>query len=115
MYANKGQAWKIPVALGMNFLLGIPAIVPIWLLWYVAANWPLAAVGLTQRSPTENDGMLPALVLLVPIVGLSVSVWWLANRAVARGTRLRGRTYWTVCAVATLLPTALSMVATTLR
>lgn len=61
---NTGGMRKwLPTAVGVNLVLGIPGVVPVWLLSYFAVNWPLAAVGWTQREPTENDGMLPWLLL----------------------------------------------------
>ena len=46
----------IPVA--VNLLLGIPAVIPLFLAWYILANGPLAALGWTMQDPDENDGML---------------------------------------------------------
>ncbi|MEV0260243.1 hypothetical protein AB0I49_02705 [Streptomyces sp. NPDC050617] len=94
-----------PVPLGVNLLLGVLGVVPIWLLWYFASNWPLAALGLTQREPTENDGVLPWLLIGIPVVGLYGLLWWSANRPLRRGTTLTPRTYWLLSTAATLLPT----------
>ncbi|AUG76311.1 hypothetical protein CFP65_1412 [Kitasatospora sp. MMS16-BH015] len=95
------RAWSATVA--VNLLLGVPAVVPLWLLWYFAANWPLAELGWTQREPTENDGPLPWLVLGLPIVLGSALLWWLANRPLRR--RHPTRAHWPVAALATLTPT----------
>ncbi|MEU1619676.1 hypothetical protein ABZ479_20545 [Streptomyces sp. NPDC005722] len=93
-------------ALGVNLLLGIPGVVPLWMLWYLAANWPLADLGLTRRDPTENDGILPGLVLFGPVVLLFAVLWWAANRPLAARTALTARRYWLLSVLATLLPTA---------
>ncbi|MEV0317123.1 hypothetical protein ACIBKX_31165 [Streptomyces sp. NPDC050658] len=95
--------WSAPLL--VNVLLGIPAVIPIWLLWYLAANWPLAELGLTTREPTENDGMLVWLPIVVPVVGLYSLLWWLANRPLRRRTTLTPRVYWSLSVLATLLPT----------
>ncbi|QWB25149.1 MULTISPECIES: hypothetical protein [Streptomyces] len=96
--------WSAPLL--VNLLLGIPAVVPIWLLWYLAANWPLADLGLTVREPTENDGMAVWLVIVVPVVALFGVIWWLANMPLRRRTALAPRTYWLLSLAAPLLPTA---------
>ncbi|WP_435283118.1 hypothetical protein [Streptomyces koelreuteriae] len=96
--------WSAPLL--VNLLLGIPAVVPIWLLWYLTANWPLAELGLTVREPTENDGMALWLVIVVPVVALFGLIWWLANSPLRRRTSLTPRTYWLLSLSAPLLPTA---------
>ena len=98
------RTWLLTVV-GVNLLLGIPAVVPIWLLWYFAVNWPLAALGWTQRNPTENDGMLPWLLVFGPVVTLFAAVWWLANSPMLRRVALAPRRYWLVIALVTLVPT----------
>lgn len=95
--------WSAPLL--VNLLLGIPAVVPLWLLWFLAANWPLADAGLTVREPTENDGMAPWLVIVVPVVTLYGLIWWLANQPLRRRTSLDPRAYWALSASAPLLPT----------
>ncbi|WP_028799255.1 hypothetical protein [Streptomyces sp. 142MFCol3.1] len=87
-----------PTALGVNLLLGVPGVVPIWLLWFLAANW-------SHPEPTENDGMALWLVIILPIVGLYTLLWWTANRALARRTSLAARTYWLLSAMGTFSPT----------
>ncbi|PQM21823.1 hypothetical protein Sfr7A_19515 [Streptomyces xinghaiensis] len=93
------------LSLIVNVLLGIPAVVPAFLLWYFASNWPLAELGLTQREPTENDGVLPWVMLAVPVLTLFGLVWWLANWPLRRRTPLTRGTYWLLSAAATALPT----------
>jgi hypothetical protein len=58
-----------------NLLMGVPGVVPVWMLWYFAVNWPLEALGRTVREPTENDGMLPWLLLFRPGIALSALLW----------------------------------------
>ncbi|WP_407342174.1 hypothetical protein [Pengzhenrongella phosphoraccumulans] len=89
----------------MNLLLGIPGVIPIWLLWYFASNWPLAALGWTQGEPTENDGMLPWFLIGGPVVALFALVWWLVNDILGRRVVLARWRYWLASAGATLLPT----------
>jgi hypothetical protein len=87
-------------ALGVNLLLGVPAVVPIWLVWFLAASW----VG--PREPTENDGMALWLVIIVPVVALYALLWCAANRPLARRSSLAARAYWSLSVLGTLTPAA---------
>ncbi|MFD5749761.1 hypothetical protein [Streptomyces sp. NPDC127033] len=91
-------------AVGMNLILGVPAVVATWLLWYFLANGPLAEYGGEMRNPTENDGTGVLLVLLAPVVGFAL-LWWLANRPVRRRIPVGWPLYWPVSLLATLVPT----------
>jgi hypothetical protein len=81
----------------VNVLLGIPGIVPIWLLWFLAASRH-------DPEPTENDGTALWLVIIAPVVGLYMLLWWSANSALARRTSLAARNYWMLSVVSTFLP-----------
>lgn len=96
--------WSL-IAVALNLLLAIPAVVPLFLLWYYASNGPLADLGWTQREPTENDGMLLWLVIVVPVVVGFTLLWWLANYPVWRRIPLDSRLYWMASALMTVLPT----------
>lgn len=72
------------IGAAVNLLLALPAVVPVWLLWYFAVNCLLVAAGWTRREPTENDGVLPWLLAAGPVVFLFALLWWLANDAVRR-------------------------------
>ncbi|MFS8203772.1 hypothetical protein ACLVWQ_34510 [Streptomyces sp. CWNU-52B] len=98
-----GRSWPVPFA--VNMVLGIPGIVPAWLVYYFAANWPLAGLGLAGRNPTENDGVLPWLLLAGPVLTLFFLMWWLINLPIRRRTRLTPGTYWLLSAAAATLPT----------
>lgn len=100
--------WGVPVA--VNLVLGSVAVIPLWGLGLFAVNFPLAAIGLTQREPTENDGVFPWLVLLVPLLSALVAVWWLINVLVRHRTRQAARPFWLVSSAVVLLPTITSMV-----
>lgn len=102
--------WSAPLLL--NVLLGIPGVVPIWLLWYLAANWPLAGLGLTVREPTETDGALGWVLITVPVVGLYGLLWWSANRPLARRTALGSRAYWLLSVLTTFVPTIVLIITT---
>lgn len=93
-------------ALGVNLLLGIPGVLPIWMLWYLMANWPLAELGVTMREPTENDGMTVALVVFGPVIVVYAVLWWIANRPLARRATLATHHYWLLSGLGMLLPTA---------
>ncbi|MET9499022.1 hypothetical protein [Streptomyces sp. NPDC006552] len=93
-----------PVApLALNLLLGVPGVVPIWLLWYLVSNW-------IDPAPTENDGMALWLVIIAPVLAFYALLWWFPNRALARRTPLTTRHYWLLSATGTLLPTAALLV-----
>ncbi|MFE7777995.1 hypothetical protein ACFU5O_29675 [Streptomyces sp. NPDC057445] len=96
------RKWSTAVA--VNLLLGIPGVAPVWLFWYFAVNWPLAAIGWTRPEPTENDGMLPWLVVGAPVLLLFALVWWLVNRVVWRRMAPAPRFYRPVSALVTLVP-----------
>lgn len=89
-------------ALGINLLLGIPAIIPIWMLYYLGATW-------AHPAPEENDGLGIVLVGLgLPVVACSL-LWWAVNRPWARRTELRPAQYWAVSVLGTLIPTVLAI------
>ncbi|MFF2136020.1 hypothetical protein [Streptomyces sp. NPDC058193] len=103
--AARPWGWRL-TAVGINLALGVPGIVPVWLIWYVLANGPLAEGGWTQREPTENDGMMLWLVIVVPVVAVFGLLWWLANDSVSRRAAVDPRLYWTAGGLLTLVPTA---------
>ena len=37
-----------------NVLLDVPGVVPVWLAGYFMSSWPMAALGRTEREPTET-------------------------------------------------------------
>ena len=97
---------KLRIPIGVNVLLGIPAIVPLFLAWYILANWPLAELGWTQGEPTENDGVLVWLILATPVFCLFGSIWGLTNVWMRRRTAARASRYWLACVAALLVPFA---------
>ncbi|MFG3063462.1 hypothetical protein ACGFYM_33510 [Streptomyces sp. NPDC048231] len=92
------RRWSVP--LGANMLVGIPGVIPYWLLWYLASSWA------TGPAPEENDGMALWLVIVVPIVGLYALLWASVNRPLARRSALTPHAYWSLSILATFLPTA---------
>ncbi|MEU9607552.1 hypothetical protein [Streptomyces sp. NPDC048057] len=96
-------AWVVPVL--FNLVLGLLAVVPLWLSIYLAVNYPLAELGLTEREPTENDGVLPGLTLLVPLMGGLLGLWYLIGKLMRRGPLRAARAYWWVGGAMALLPT----------
>ncbi|WP_432057003.1 hypothetical protein [Streptomyces sp. bgisy022] len=97
------RRWGPPVA--VHLILGVVAVVPLWLSMMFAANFPLARWGLTTREPTENDGMLPWIVVLVALWAVFLALWLplgsLARRAVPDVSRRR---YWAVGAALLVTP-----------
>jgi hypothetical protein len=97
-------AWLVPLA--VNSLFGCLAIFPLGLVWYFLANHPLAALGLTERDPTDNDGIVPHLLVLL-VVGVFVALWAAVNWAIRVRSRLPVRLYWLVSAALLLAPSVL--------
>ncbi|QEU89851.1 hypothetical protein [Streptomyces kanamyceticus] len=98
-------------ALGINLLLGIPAIVPMLMLWFLLSNWPLADIGLTTRIPTNEQDASPTAALLFfgPMIAASAVLWWIANRPLVRRTQLTRPRYWLLSFASTLIPTAVAI------
>ncbi|QEU97804.1 hypothetical protein CP970_37530 [Streptomyces kanamyceticus] len=86
-------------ALGLNVVLGVPAVIPIWMLYYIAATWK-------DPEPTENDGLAVVVVGFGSVAAACGFLWWAANRSLARRTRLSQPQYWLLSGLGTLLPTA---------
>ncbi|MFD5652268.1 MULTISPECIES: hypothetical protein [unclassified Streptomyces] len=107
--ARHWRAWGAPFL--VNLLLGVPAVVPIWLVWYLLANGPLAEFGGPMRNPTENDGLLPMLVVDVPVVALFGIIWWLVNEPLGRWTTLAPRSFWPLCVLVPFLPMTAGLIA----
>ncbi|MFD3409748.1 hypothetical protein [Streptomyces cyaneofuscatus] len=103
---KKARLWKSFVPVVVNLLLGIPAVVPIFLTWYFLSNGPLAELGWTQRDPNEDDGMLLWLIFVVPAVGCFGGIWALTNLWIRRKLFTEGppSMYWSVSVVLVLAP-----------
>ncbi|MBA8826157.1 hypothetical protein FHX42_003533 [Saccharopolyspora lacisalsi] len=93
-----------------NLLLGCIAVIPLWLLWLFALDFPFAALGLTRRAPTENDGVLPWLIVLVPLLTVLVALWILINFWMRRKSEMPTRTYWVASSVVMLFPVIFSSI-----
>ncbi|MFE6697717.1 hypothetical protein [Streptomyces sp. NPDC057718] len=106
--AGRARLWKSFVPVVVNLLLGIPAVVPAFLIWYVLSNGPLAELGWTQRDPNENDGMWLWLVIVVPVVGVFGGFWALINLWMRRRLITEAPSYpypyWSVAVTLTLAP-----------
>ena len=83
------RTWSLLIPVGANLLLGIPAVIPLFLTEYVLVNGPLADLGWTQREPTENDGMLGWLIFLIPAYCVVGPSWALINVWMRRRTAAR--------------------------
>jgi hypothetical protein len=98
---------RLLVAVAVNLLLGVLAVVPFFLIWYALSNGPLDALGWTRGEPTENDGMLIWWLLAAVAFGGFASLWGLVNVWARRRVAVPGSRYWPACVVASLLPTCL--------
>ncbi|MFE9923989.1 hypothetical protein ACFYQA_21125 [Streptomyces sp. NPDC005774] len=100
------RRWGAPLA--VNLVLGVVAVVPLWLSMMFAANYPLAELGLTSREPTDNDGMLPWAVILILVWAVFLALWIPLNQW-ARPESCARRCYWT--ASAGLVPVPMVLIA----
>ncbi|MFI5678255.1 hypothetical protein [Streptomyces cellulosae] len=96
-------SWALPVT--ANLVLGVVAVVPLWLLTQFARNYPLAALGLTDREPTDDDGMLPWAMLLVPMWVLFLALWVSANWLIREKAVVSRGWYWGWAVLVALVPT----------
>jgi|SRR6185436_17560894 hypothetical protein len=95
---------RLLVAVGVNLVLGVLAVVPLFLIWYALSNGPLAALGWTRGEPTENDGMLIWWFLAAVAFGGFASIWGLVNVWARRRVAVPGSRYWLACVAASLVP-----------
>ncbi|WP_059012094.1 hypothetical protein [Streptomyces specialis] len=105
MHRPRRLIWLAPVCL--NTVLGVVGIVPFFVLWYFVVSFPLRELGFTERDPTENDGVLPWVIILVLVEGVFLAIWFLANYLVRDGTPARllpARRYWAVSVAALFAP-----------
>lgn len=99
--------WRVGAVVGVNVILGVPAVVPVWLAWFYLTQWPLAAIGLTTQDASQDDGVVIASVVVLPVVALGVVAWffvglWLRPRV----DPMKVPWFWPVSALAVLVPTA---------
>ena len=97
----------VGAVVGVNVILGVPAVVPVWLAWFYLTQWPLAAIGPTTQDASQDDGVVIASVVVLPVVALGVVAWffvglWLRPRV----DPMNGPWFWPVSALAVLAPTA---------
>ncbi|WP_306213718.1 hypothetical protein [Actinoplanes sp. RD1] len=95
---------RLVAAVFVNLLLGVVAVVPLFLIWYALSNGPLADLGWTRGEPTENDGMLIWWLLAAVSSGGFLSVWGLINVWARRRVAVPGSRYWPACVAASLVP-----------
>jgi hypothetical protein len=103
---DKAQWRRLAVPVGLNLLLGILALVPMNLIWYILANGPLADLGWTRQSWSfnPNDGLLPLIIIATPVVLIFALIWIGANAFLRRRTAVLATHYWLACSIATLVP-----------
>jgi hypothetical protein len=101
------RGWTILIAVGVNLVLGIPGIVPLFLAYFILWNGPLAELGWTVRDPNEDDGMLIAFLISLPVFCLAGLSWALVNGWLRRRSAAPGAVYWPMSALACLAPYSL--------
>ncbi|MEF9904062.1 hypothetical protein [Streptomyces sp. P9-A2] len=100
------RRWGAPLA--VNLILGVVAVVPLWLSMMFVVSCPLAEPGPTSREPTDNDGMLPWVMILIPVWAVFLALWIPLNQWVRPESCARRR-YWT--ASAGLVPVPMVLIA----
>lgn len=85
---------RVWTAVGVNVVIGIPGIIPIFLAYYFLSNGPLADIGWTSREPTENDGTLVLGMFLGPTLLCAGGGWLLANWWPEPSTRGSAEPVW---------------------
>ncbi len=106
------RRWGAPLA--VNLILGVVAVVPLWLSMMFAADYPLAGLGLTSREPTDNDGMLPWVMFLVPVWAAFLALWIPLNLLVRPASCTRPGRYWATSAGLVPVPMAVLVVLSSL-
>ncbi|MEW1721664.1 hypothetical protein [Streptomyces sp. NPDC093109] len=103
---KKAPLWKSFVPVVVNLLLGIPALVPIFLTWYFLSNGPMAELGWTRQDPNEDDGMLLWLVIIAPVVACFAGFWTLVNLWIRRTLIAEAPPYpyWLISVTLSLAP-----------
>ncbi len=105
---TSGLRWIASIV--ANLLLGCIAVIPLRLLWLFAPDFPLAALGITRRSPTENDGVLPWLIVLVPLLTVLVALWTSIDLRMRRKFGTRTRAHWMASSAVVLFPMIFSLI-----
>ncbi|WP_055694270.1 hypothetical protein [Streptomyces prasinopilosus] len=99
--------WGAPLA--VNLVLGVVAVVPLWLSAMFVVSHPLAGLGLVPGEPTDNDGPLPWAVVLALVWAVFLALWIPLNRWVRPESCARGR-YWAASAGLVPVPAVLLVV-----
>ncbi|OIJ63680.1 hypothetical protein [Streptomyces mangrovisoli] len=99
------RGWAVCAA--VNLLLGCVGAVPFGLTATFLLVHPLAGLGLMSRDPTDNDGVMPWLIVLTVLLGLFAALWIPANLLVRRTRGAALKHYWLVSTALVLLPTVL--------
>jgi hypothetical protein len=104
LMTKSGHIRSLVVPVGVNVLLGIPAVVPLFLIWYALSNGPLASLGWTVQEPTENDGMLIWYLIAAAALCVVGPIWGLVNVWLRRRAPVPAAWYWPACVAASLVP-----------
>ncbi|MFB7944421.1 hypothetical protein ACFC6L_05825 [Kitasatospora phosalacinea] len=113
--ATRGGPVRWSVAGAAGLVYGCLLVVPFVLVVVFARNYPLHALGWTDGEPTDNDGVLPWLVLLVPLLLLAVAGWVLLGLLGRRALGLPRRQWHRVRAGLAVLPSAVLLLGSLLR
>lgn len=104
--------WGWTACAALNLLLGCLGTIPFGLTVRFVLVHPLAGLGLMSRDPTDNDGVLPWLIVLAVLLTVFAALWIPAN-LILRRTRGAGlKRYWLVSTALVILPTVVYGLAT---
>lgn len=96
---------KLILPVVVNLILGVPAIVPFFLLWYGFASWSPTEFWQGMTEPSVNEEPLGWAVVAAAVWLPGAGAWWAVNwlfRDIRKAVPpLR---YWGVCVAATLVP-----------
>ncbi|SNY49589.1 hypothetical protein [Paractinoplanes atraurantiacus] len=95
---------RLLIAVGLNLALGVPGIVPIFLVGYFLASEPLSYLGSTAHNPNDTEEMLFLAFVMVVLVVPSLIGWLLVNVGLWRHWNVPALAYWAACVTAFFLP-----------
>ena len=96
---------KLILPVVVNLVLGVPAIVPFFLLWYGWASWSPTEFRQGLMEPSVNEEPLGWAMIAGPFVFGFGGIWLFVNWLVrGRRTMVPRLRYWSVCVAATLVP-----------
>ncbi|MFE9773029.1 hypothetical protein ACFYOV_15360 [Streptomyces sp. NPDC005931] len=101
---DRDRRWGVPLA--GNLVLGVVAVLPLWLLMMFLANDPLTELGLASGEPADRGAGLSPAVALAVAWALFLAVWLPFNLRSRPRTGASAARYWTLSAGLAVTPMA---------